>query len=106
MTNTVSIHGRDVAIDKLVDTQVMLLAREARILQRDDISGDRKMEGLDRMFRILESVVQEDSDRLFLEGLMETGKLDLRELMSFVTGPGDPDNTPKVRRGRPPTKRA
>jgi hypothetical protein len=81
----------------------MLLAREAKVLQREDVGMDRKMNGIDRMFRILDSAIVDDNDREYLEDLMVSGKLDLTELLSFVTVFGEPTTLtqkPKVRRGR------
>jgi len=105
-TQTVDVHGRDVVIKKLVDTQVMLLAREAKILQRDDIGVDRKLDGIDRMFSILESVVVDPVDREYMQQLMTSGELDLRELISFVTVFEADQNKPvRVRRGRVAAKR-
>lgn len=85
----------------------MLLAREAKVLQRDDLPVGRKLDGIDRMFRILESAIVQVSDREFLEELMLSGELDLRELISFVTvfQDNDASEKPKVRRGRTPVKR-
>lgn len=107
-TQIVDVHGRNIVIKKLVDTQVMLLAREAKILQRDDISVDRKLDGIDRMFSILESVVVQPDDKAYMEDLMTSGDLDLRELITFVTAfevkPGD-EKPVRVRRGRTPAKR-
>lgn len=106
-TQIVDVHGRNVVIKKLIDTQVMLLAREAKILQRDDIGMDRKMDGIDRMFAILESVVVQAEDRKYMQDLMTVGDLDLRELISFVTSfevSGD-EKPVRVRRGRAPVKR-
>lgn len=85
---------------------MLLLAREAKVLQRDDASTDRKLEGVDRMFRILESAIVQPADREYLEELMTIGDLDLRELLTFVTAFQDEDDDkPKVRRGRTPAKR-
>jgi hypothetical protein len=108
-TQIVDVRGRNILIKKLNDTQIMLLAREAKVLQRDDISADRKMDGIDRMLFILESVVADGSDREYMQDLMMKGELDLRELISFVTafeavdGEGKP--VARVRRGRTPAKR-
>lgn len=98
-----SVRDRAIVVRKLIDTQVMLLAREAKVLQRDDIGMDRKMNGIDRMFRILESAIVQTEDREYLEELMVTGELDLSELLSFVTafnGDETAEQKPKVRRGR------
>lgn len=103
---TVSVQGRDVTVRKLVDTQLLLMAREAKILSREDVEMDRKLAGIDRMFDILESAVDDDGEREYLESLMVAGKLDLRELISFVTAfDEDEAPKPKVRRGRPPARR-
>lgn len=106
-TRVVNVQGRDVTIRQLVDTQMLLMAREAKILTRTDIETDRKLEGLDRMFGILESAVVNSDDRAYLERLMEQGELDLRELMGFVTSfePDQPAPVVKVRRGRAPVRR-
>lgn len=107
-TQIVDVRGRNIVIKKLIDTQVMLLAREARILQRDDVSAERRMDGIDRMFFILESVVADGADREYMQELMMKGELDLRELVSFVTvfENQDADGKPvRVRRGRAPAKR-
>lgn len=107
-TQIVDVKGRNIVIKQLIDTQIMLLAREAKVLQRDDISMDRKLDGIDRMFSILESVVVQPSDGQYLQSLMVKGELDLRELITFVTAfeSKDGDEKPvRVRRGRAPAKR-
>jgi hypothetical protein len=107
LTGTVDVRGRTITIKKLVDTQMMLLAREAKILQRDDIGNDRKLDGIDRMFTILESVVVEPKDKVYLEDLMAKGELDLRELVSFVTtfNAQGAEKPARVRRARATAKR-
>lgn len=106
-TRIVDVRGRQVVVRKIIDTQMMLLAREAKVLQRDDITADRQLTAVDRMFRILESAIVQPSDREFLEDLMLDGELDLRELTGFVTifGSSEEVTKPKVRRGRPAIKR-
>jgi hypothetical protein len=106
-TRVVDVRGRSVVVRKIIDTQMMLLAREAKVLQRDDVTPERQLTAVDRMFRILESAIVQPSDREFLEDLMLDGELDLRELTSFVTIFSDEGDaaTPKVRRGRTPVKR-
>lgn len=105
-TQIVLVRDRNIVVRKLIDTQMLLLAREAKILQRDDIEMNRKLSGIDRMFRILESAIVQAEDREFLEELMLQGELDLRELLSFVTAFNEDEPAkPKVRRGRTPVKR-
>lgn len=106
-TQLIEVRGRNLVVRQLIDTQMMLLAREAKILQRDDIDNSRKMDSVDRMFRILESAIVQPEDRDFLDELIVTGDLDLEELLTFVTVFNkNQDEKPKVRRGRPPTKRS
>lgn len=106
-TQIVDVRGRSIVIRQLVDTQMFLLARWSRLLQRDDIEGDAKLELIDRMFTVLESVVVQEVDRAFLTDLMTAGDLDLRELISFVTAFNGEDApaAPKVRRGRAVARR-
>jgi hypothetical protein len=107
-TRIVKVRDRNIVIRQLVDAQMMLMAREARVLQRDDMSTDRKIDGVDRMFRILQSAVVQPEDREFLDELIIIGDLDIKELMSFITvfNELDEDDKPRVRRGRPPVKRS
>src|SRR4029453_6767375 len=107
-TQIVPVHGRNVVIRQLIDAQLMLLNRGARLLQRDDVDKANKLATVDCMFTILKSVIVQPDDKEFLEDLMAEGKLGLRDLMGFISA-FDEDQTeekPKVRRGRPRIKRA
>ena len=106
-TRVVPVHGRSIVIRQLIDAQMMLLNRGARILQRDDVDGAHKLATVDRMFTILESVVVQPDDKEFLEGLMAEGKIKLKDLMDFISAFNEdqPEEKPKVRRGRPAIKR-
>lgn len=106
-TQIVPVHGRNIVIRQLIDTQLMLLNRGARLLQRDDLEKENKLATVDRMFTILESVVVQPEDLEYLEDLMTEGKLSLRDLLSFVSAfsPDGAEEKPKVRRGRPAIKR-
>lgn len=106
-TQIVPVQGRNIVIRQLVDTQLMLLNRGARMLQRDDLDGASKSATVDRMFTILESVVVQPEDLEYLENLMTNGKLSLRDLLGFVSAfnEDESEQKPKVRRGRPAIKR-
>lgn len=102
-TRIVSVRDHNIVVRQLVDAQMMLLAREAKTLRRDDIDASRKMDSIDRVFRILESAVVQEEDRGFLDELIVSGDLDLKELLSFISVfNAEEDAKPKVRRGRPP----
>jgi hypothetical protein len=109
-TRVVHVRDRAIVVAQLIDTQLMLLLRCSKILQRDDVDVSTKLDHLDRMFRILQKSIVQAADREFLEELMEEGALDLRELMSFVTifqrGEDVEAVAPKVRRARTTAKRA
>lgn len=107
-TRIVPVQGRSIVIRQLIDAQMMLLNRGARLLQRDDLDKESKLATVDRMFTILESVVVQPEDREFLEDLMAEGKLSLRDMMSFISAFNEDqeEEKPKVRRGRPPAKRS
>jgi hypothetical protein len=107
-TRIVPVQGRNIVIRQLIDAQMMLLNRGARLLQRDDVDKASKLATVDRMFTILESVVVQPEDKEFLEDLMAEGKLSLSDLMSFISAFNEdqPDEKPKVRRGRPAIKRS
>lgn len=106
-TQIVSVQGRNIVIRRLVDTQLMLLNRDSRLLQRGDLEKESKLASVDRMFTILESVVVQPEDLQYLEGLMAEGKLSLRDLLGFVSAfEEEAEEKPKVRRGRPALKRS
>jgi hypothetical protein len=90
-----------ITVGSLNDAQMLLLAREARLASREDTDGTRRFQGVGRIFDILESVVISDDDKDFLMELTVKGKLELKDLMDFVTA-FDEEQKPKVRRGRPP----
>ena len=106
-TRLVDIKGRNIVIRQLVDAQMVLMAREAKLLQKDGIDNERKMSAIARMFDMLESAVVQQEDRDYLLDLVVAGQLELNDLMSFLTVFTEEEaEKPKVRRGRPPTKRA
>lgn len=108
-TQIVLVRDRNVVIRQLIDTQRMLIARWAVMLQRDDVTGEQKLNLLNKMFDTLESVIVQQEDRDFLEELMAAGELDLRELIGFMTAfdknAAGEAAKPKVRRGRAQTRR-
>lgn len=104
-TRIVPIHGRSIVVRQLVDTQMVHLMRHARILQKDNVDIPTKLDSVERMFTILKKMVVQQLDQDFLTGLEEDGEIELKDLMAFITAfEGEPEK-PKVRRGRPPTKR-
>lgn len=106
-TRVVPLRDRSIVVRQLTDAQLLLMAREARLLQREELPIERKINSIDRIFSILESSIVQEDDREFAEDLMASGELDLRELMGFISVFKDEEEAkPKVRRGRPPRVKA
>jgi hypothetical protein len=101
-TRIVDVKGRSVVVRQLNDSQLMLMAREAKVLQGSAADGARKMSATARIFDILESAVVQQEDRDYLIDLVTAGDLGLADLIGFVTVfVPEQDDKPKVRRGRP-----
>lgn len=98
-TAVVPLNGRDVTVMELTDAQMLHLGRHARILQSAAIDNATKMESMERMGRILDSIVAE-ADRGFVQELQESGELTLVQMVEFVKAFGPPKAAPKVTRGR------
>jgi hypothetical protein len=101
---TVTLAGHEFQIKELTELQVMLLARCARLLSKDNVGWDAKSEAMDRMFNILHSRLVNQEQLSFLEGLEEQGDVSLRDLQEFVKAFNVQDKPaePVVRRrGRP-----
>lgn len=78
------------------------MLRHAKILEKDGIDLEQKIDSADRMFAILSTIVINPDDRAYLTEMEETGKIELKDLMGFIT-PGDDSDEPEkpvVRRGR------
>jgi hypothetical protein len=107
-TKLVDVKGRLVTVRKLTDAQMMLILREAKVLQSDEAGRDRKFTAVSRVFDILESAIVQQEDRDYITDLNVAGEVEVNDLMTFITAFGEEktEEKPKVRRGRPPLKRA
>jgi len=106
-TRLVDVKGRQVVVRRLTDAQYILMAREAKMLKRSDIGGERKMDATSRIFEILESGIVQDDDREYVVNLVAAGKVEISDLLALATvfataTETEVDDKPKVRRGRPP----
>lgn len=104
-TRIIDLKGRQVVVRQLTDAQQLLLSREATLLQKPTIDRARKMTAVSRIYDMLESAVAQEEDREYLTELNLAGELELKDMMTFVSVFGTEQEKPKVRRGRPPTKR-
>lgn len=106
-TRLVDIRGRNIVVRQLQDAQLVLLAREARLAQKEDTEPGRRMTAIGRIFDILESAIVQDADRDYILELTVTGNLSLMDMTSFISAfESEDDDKPKVRRGRAPAKRS
>lgn len=107
-TRIVELRGRAIAVRQLTDAQMMFMAREAKLVQSksDTLDRGRILSAGARIFDTLESMVVQDADREFLIDEVVAGNLDLDDMMPFITAFKEPEEKPRVRRGRPPAKRA
>ena len=103
-TRIIELKGRQLVIKSLNDAQIALMAREAKILQ-GNAEGDRKFTGVTRMFNLLESMVVQEEDKEYLNDLIVSGDVELKDLTDFIAAFKPEDEKPTVRRGRPPRAR-
>lgn len=100
-TRLVPVKGRSIVIRQLQDAQLLLLAREARLAQRDDTDPTRRLAAVGRIFDLLESAVVQQEDKDYLLDLTVQGELALRDLTGFISAFADEEKAkPRVRRGR------
>ncbi len=101
-TRVVPISGRSIVVRHLKDAQLALMAREAKQVQRNDVDDSRRLDAGARLFDILESAVVQDGDRDFVLDEITAGRVELKDLLEFITAFSE-EERPKVRRGRPRT---
>lgn len=102
-TKKVKIGDIEVVAQTISEAQMMQLTHEAHLFQNPKIPIERKQKGLDRIFRILNSVVVSDTDREAVEDQIADGKVDAYDLVGIlrdITSDGV-TSQPRVRRGRP-----
>lgn len=101
-TQIVPVLGRNVVIRKLTDIQMGLLLRGSRILSSPNVDQAEKMEMMEMMFQILDSVVVQDEDKKWVLKQQIEGRLELKDMTSWVSvfEEEKDEKKPAVRRGR------
>lgn len=106
-TQIVPVCGRNIVIKKLTDIQMALLLRGSRILSSPNVEEEQKMEMMEQMFQILDSVVVQVDDKKWVLKQQVEGNLELKDMTDWVAvfkNEEDEDATtkkqPAVRRGR------
>lgn len=112
-TRTVPVGDRNVAVRSLGESQLVVLLSEAQSIQRrinraneqGATDEDRKsiLSSVDRVFRILKSVMVLDDDREYVTDLMSEDRLSLADLIEIISAFKESKQAPQVRRkpGRP-----
>lgn len=106
-TRLIPIKDRTIVVRALTDAQLLLMSRDVRLAQREGADRNERVGAIGRMFDILESAIVTRSDKDYLLDLVVKGDLELADMMPVLTAFKDEpeQEKPKVRRGRPPTKR-
>lgn len=102
--DTVTIKGREIPIRKLNETQMMLLVREARLLQSSQ-DVNRKLRSIALMIDIVESAIIDPEDQEWLMGQAGTGNISFGEILQMAapfeaTVDGEVTESRPVRRAR------
>jgi hypothetical protein len=103
-TRTVLILDREIEVKEFRDSQIMLMVSEAKTVIRKTMDMDRRMDGVDRLMRLFDSVVVKPEDKEWLVEQNIAGALSMGDLTGFISAFSDnaQEITPRpVRRGRP-----
>jgi hypothetical protein len=105
-TRIVDVRGRNIVVRELVDAQLLLLGREARLAMNPATDQNRRLICVGRIFDILESVIVQEEDRDYILDLTVKGTLSLADMLGFISAFQEDEQKPRVRRGRASTKRS
>lgn len=97
-TRIVPVGGRNIVVRQLTETQMLHLMRHSKILSSSEVDVELKLDSMDRMLKILNSVAVQDSDREWLVEAQESGEVDLKSMMGWVNA-FQAEEKPTVRRG-------
>jgi len=93
----VPVAGRNIVVKQLTETQMLHLMRHAKILSAD-VANELKLDSMDRMLFILNSVCVQEDDRNWLVIAQESGDVDLKDMIGWVNA-FKSEEKPTVRRG-------
>ena len=109
LTRFVPILDKQVEVQRPTGGQLLVLAREAGVLQNEDnLNPERKVRSLTRVMTAVESCIVTDEDREYVLDMAAEGKLDLKDLfqtlLAFDEASGEAPAPVRPRRGRPPKR--
>jgi hypothetical protein len=99
-TRVVPVGGRNIVVRMLTDTQMLHLMRHAKILSSDSVETPGKLDSMDRMLTILNSVVVQETDKDWLVQAQESGEVDIKDMVGWVNAFKSESKAPVVRRAR------
>lgn len=106
-SKVIKVGDRDILFQGLGEGQYMQMVHEGSLFNNPNTNNDRKMKGLDRLYRTMLSLVVNGDDRDYLEDQMADGAIDMmflvHALREIYNKPPLNSALPeqKVRRGRP-----
>lgn len=103
-TRQVSVAGRDIQVLAMTDAQLILLGRDAQLLDSTSVDNKRKLAIAARIMDMFESTIATDEDRDYVMSLVVTRQLDMKgmaEILSADSATKEVAKKPVVRRGRP-----
>lgn len=84
VTKVIKLGDREVLCRMLTEAQFMQLAYETKLMTNNSISTDRKVKTLERIFRVMRSVVATEEDKEYLEDLVAEGVVDMYDLLHVI----------------------
>lgn len=106
LTRFVPFGDKQVEVQRPIDTQYMILGREAVLLQSENIPPERKVRSMNRIMTIVENCIVDPDDREYVLDLVADGRLEFKPLIDvlFAFDKEEAPAPPKPRRGRPPKR--
>lgn len=106
-TTTATVLGRQIGLGSLTDGQIMVLTHEGSILQNKNVASERKIKSVDRVYKVLTSIIVDPDDSDFVEDSLATGDIEMRSLIKIFMEAQEKEAAPKngpvatkARRGR------
>lgn len=95
------MNGRNVVVREMTDIQMALMLRCSKILQSPNVEMEKKLDTVDMMFAILDSIVVQASDREWVKEQQVAGDIELKDMTGWISGFQTDEQKPAtVRRSR------
>lgn len=103
---TVKIGDREILCRGLSESQYMQMVHEAKMLQRDSVTSDRKLSGLARFYRTMLKLIVDENDQEYVQDLIADEEISAQELIKVLRNLYDKPASAeapaqKARRGQP-----